>query len=204
MPKIASNPAEISKSRAKKNVKKAWKRTADFFEKNWMKWNFLKSSNWTIFINFWVIWLIESAKNIYIHQTFQIWNLQRAPRRSRARKLSWKKSDKIDSVFFMHYLLKIMNLCMCTRLRAPLISALKSLINVDVCCTLNRWNISKMHEISTKSFSTQNSKSSKFGKITTRFFRSKWISYKLFDFGWTCSMHKLWSRLMVQIAYSLL
>ena len=30
------------------------------------------------------------------------------------------------------------------------------------------------------------------------FFISKFISYKLFDFGWICSIFKLWLRLMVQ------
>ena len=146
MPKIASNPAEISKSRAKKNVKKAWKRTADFFEKNWMKWNFKKSSNWTIFINFWVIWLIESAKNIYIHQTFQIWNLQRAPRRSRARKLSLKKLTALILYFLCVIFWKSSILCMCTGPRALLICALKSLINVDVFCTFNRKICLKTHK----------------------------------------------------------
>ena len=76
-------------------------------------WKFLENRTWYaimhVFMSFQANFTIESAKYIYIYQTFQIWNLQRAPRRSRARKLSWKKSDKIDSVFFMHYLLKIMN-----------------------------------------------------------------------------------------------
>ena len=149
-------------------------------------WKFLENRTWYaimhVFMSFQANFTIESAKYIYIYQTFQIWNLQRAPRRSRARKLSLKKLTALILYFLCVIFWKSSILCMCTGPRAPLICALKSLINVDVFCTLNRKNISKIHEVSTKSFSAWNSEFSKIlKKSQPRFFISKLISYNLFN-----------------------
>ena len=57
------------KKRAQKNMKKAWK--SQFFSKILKrKGIFEKSSNWSSFMSFWVISMVESAKSIYVDQTF--------------------------------------------------------------------------------------------------------------------------------------